>query len=36
MVTIPTIALPDRLNAATVFLDHNIEVGRGEKNRHLL
>jgi len=31
MVTIPTIALPDRLNAATVFLDHNIEVGRGEK-----
>ena len=31
MVTIPDIVLPDRLNVATVFLDHNLEAGRGEK-----
>jgi len=31
MLTIPTIALPDRLNVASVFLDHNLETGRGTK-----
>src|SRR6516162_7244958 len=31
MVTISDIVLPDRLNAATVFLDHNLEAGRGAK-----
>jgi acyl-CoA synthetase (AMP-forming)/AMP-acid ligase II len=31
MGTIPPLVLPDRLNAATVFLDHNLEVGRGAK-----
>jgi len=31
MITIPDIVLPDRLNAASVFLDHNLEAGRGAK-----
>ena len=31
MVTIPDIVLSDRLNVATVFLDHNLEAGRGAK-----
>jgi benzoate-CoA ligase family protein len=31
MVTISEIVLPDRLNATTIFLDHNLEAGRGAK-----
>ncbi len=31
MVSIPDIVTQDRLNAASVFLDHNLEVGRGTK-----
>ena len=31
MVSIPDIVSPDRLNVTSVFLDHNLEVGRGAK-----
>src|SRR6516164_792148 len=31
MVTISDIVLPDRLNATSIFLDHNLEAGRGAK-----
>src|SRR2546421_1871113 len=31
MLTIPNIVIPDQYNAATAFLDRNVQEGRGEK-----
>ncbi len=31
MLTVPKIVIPDQFNAATVFLDRNLEEGRGSK-----
>src|SRR5207302_3478954 len=31
MLTIPKIVIPDQYNAATAFLDRNVQEGRGEK-----
>ena len=30
-MTIPIVALPDQFNAATAFLDRNLQEGRGSK-----
>ena len=31
MLTVPKFVIPDQFNAATAFLDHNLEEGRGSK-----